>query len=56
MALLWPIVMLGVFINLAVFLVLWNLRGRGFRELVPRRNSSAPPNPVPGGGETPARR
>ncbi len=37
MGLLGPILLLGLSIISATFLIMWNFRGRGFRELIPWR-------------------
>ncbi len=42
MGLLWGILLLGVAIHIAVFFLMWNFRGRGFRELVFWRRSASP--------------
>lgn len=34
-----PILFLGLSISLATFLIMWNFRGRGFRELLPWRRT-----------------
>lgn len=46
MGLLGPVAILGGFILVATFLIMWNFRGRGFGELMPWRRSA----PRPEGG------
>jgi len=51
MGLLGPVAILGGFILVAVFLIMWNFRGRGFGELMPWRRTE----PRPGSGPRDAR-
>lgn len=42
---LWVMLLLGLCVNSAAFLIIWNLRGRGFGELAFWRRSSAAADP-----------
>ena len=44
-----PVAVLGGFIVVATFLVIWNFRGRGFSELLPSRWSASRPADGSGG-------